>query len=165
MIKLKKLALRDAQRYATLANDRKISGPFASVEPDDFPYPFSQVDAVGFIKFARNSMQLKRAFFFGVFKNSLLIGAAGLSNINYNTGRASISYWIGRRYWGKGYGKEAARLLIRFGFRKLKLKKIVSGALATNSRSIGILEGLGFKKDIKLRTKLGFTLKKKEFIG
>jgi len=45
---------------------------------------------------------------------------------------------------GKGYGTEAARLLVDYGFGRMGIEKIGGGALSGNKASIRMLEKLGF---------------------
>jgi RimJ/RimL family protein N-acetyltransferase len=61
--------------------------------------------------------------------------------------RADIGYWIGRRHWEKGYGKEAVRLMLHFAFETLRLNRICAKVLVGNERSIRLLGALGFKKE------------------
>ena len=56
---------------------------------------------------------------------------------------------FGYRYskisWGKGFGFEAAKVVLNYGFSELGLEKVVGLTAEENSGSIRILEKLGFK--------------------
>ena len=43
-------------------------------------------------------------------------------------------------YWNRGYATEAARACVEYGFKKLKLKRIVGRAMAANAASVKVLE-------------------------
>ncbi len=43
-----------------------------------------------------------------------LIGAIGLT-LDIPNERAELGYWIGRRYWNRGYATEAAGSLLMYG--------------------------------------------------
>ena len=47
---------------------------------------------------------------------------------------------------GMGYAKEALRLLLGFGFGRLKLDRMYARTFKTNERSISLLGSLGFSK-------------------
>lgn len=52
-----------------------------------------------------------------------MYGAILLSN-NQKFYNGEIAYWSGEKYWGKGYGTEAAKALIEFAFQEKKLPKV-----------------------------------------
>jgi [ribosomal protein S5]-alanine N-acetyltransferase len=61
--------------------------------------------------------------------------------------RGELGYWIGRPYWGKGYGTEAARAVAAYGFDELGLNKVFAGAFSGNPGSWRILEKVGMKHE------------------
>jgi RimJ/RimL family protein N-acetyltransferase len=80
------------------------------------------------------------------------IGDTGLGNINPKDHNAGFGIAIGEKdYWSKGYGTEAARLLVNYGFEQLNLHRITSGAIAFNDRSIRMHRSLGFKEEGRQR--------------
>ena len=58
---------------------------------------------------------------------------------------------IGRDYWGKGYAKEAIRILLRYYFEELRYQKVTVNIYAFNERSIKLHESLGFQHEGRLR--------------
>ena len=80
------------------------------------------------------------------------IGSTGLENINSKDHCATFGIAIGDKdYWSKGYGTEAARLLVRYGFEQLNLHRINSSAYAFNERSCRMHKSLGFKEEGRQR--------------
>ena len=75
------------------------------------------------------------------------IGMCAIANIDNANMRAELGYWIGRRHWGKGYGKEAVRLMLHFAFATLRLNRVCARVVVGNERSIGLLGALGFKEE------------------
>lgn len=74
------------------------------------------------------------------------IGATSLDSINKQNRRATFGIVIGdKRYWNSGYGSEAARLIIDYGFKKLKLHRIDLDVYSYNTRAIKVYKRLGFK--------------------
>ena len=58
---------------------------------------------------------------------------------------ATYHIFIGdKNYWGKGIAREASRLIIDYGFRILKLDKIVLEVKKKNDRAFKLYKSLGF---------------------
>lgn len=80
------------------------------------------------------------------------IGSCGLESISKAHKRATFGIIIGnKKYWNKGLGTEAARLIIDYGFKKLKLHRIDLDVYAYNPRAIKVYKRLGFKLEGKKR--------------
>ena len=80
------------------------------------------------------------------------IGNCGLEGIDSKDRNAIFGIIIGEKdYWSKGYGAEAARLLINYGFEQLNLHRISSAAIVFNERSIKLHKKLGFQEEGRLR--------------
>jgi RimJ/RimL family protein N-acetyltransferase len=80
------------------------------------------------------------------------IGSLNLHNISPKDHNATFGIAIGdKNYWNKGYGTEAAALIIRYGFEQLNLHRISSGAWSFNERSIKMHLKLGFKEEGRRR--------------
>ncbi len=74
------------------------------------------------------------------------IGSVGLHQINKEYGHATLGIMIGgRRYWNKGYGTDASRAIINYGFKKMKLHRIGLDVYEYNPRAIKVYKRLGFK--------------------
>ena len=81
-------------------------------------------------------------------KEKKVIGFSGLKfETEINT--TDIGYRFLPQYWGKGIATESALPFIFYGFKVLKLPKIVGLAFSDNKASCKVLENLGlkFKKD------------------
>jgi RimJ/RimL family protein N-acetyltransferase len=80
------------------------------------------------------------------------IGNCGLHEICPKDHNATFGIVIGEKdYWGKGYGTEAARLVINYGFQQLNLHRVSSSAFAFNERSIKFHKKIGFREEGRLR--------------
>ncbi|OPY58780.1 MAG: putative ribosomal N-acetyltransferase YdaF [Pelotomaculum sp. PtaU1.Bin035] len=81
-------------------------------------------------------------------KEKTHIGNISLQNINYINRSSELAIIIGEKeYWGKGYGKEAATLIINHGFLHLNMNRIYCGTFVENSGMIKLAEALGFRKE------------------
>jgi len=80
-----------------------------------------------------------------------LVGDVGLLGI-HRAGRAELSIAIGEpSCWGRGYGSDAIRTLLRFGFGELGLRRVTLVADADNARGIRCYERCGFRHEGLLR--------------
>ena len=80
------------------------------------------------------------------------IGEVGLANIGPKDHNASFGIVIGEKdYWSKGYGTEAARLIVNYGFEQLNLHRISSGVVSFNERSARMHLSVGFKEEGRQR--------------
>ncbi len=91
---------------------------------------------------------------FGVALNSdnTLIGLVGLKDINYVNQTAEFYVIIGDpAAWGKGYGTEATKLMVRYGFMELNLNRIQTQDMEENIGGWRADEKAGFKYEGTLR--------------
>lgn len=80
-----------------------------------------------------------------------LIGSAGIRRKAESEFEADIGYELASQHWGRGYATEAARALLHFGFRDLKLHRISASLVGENTRSARVLERLGMTLEGRLR--------------
>lgn len=75
-----------------------------------------------------------------------LIGLTGLYTIIWPQREAFMGIQIGERdYWGKGYGTDALRVLLCFGFGELNLQRVSLSFLEGNDRAQRSYEKCGFR--------------------
>jgi RimJ/RimL family protein N-acetyltransferase len=68
------------------------------------------------------------------------------------SGTAWVGIGIGDPdYWGKGYGTDALRLLVGFGFGQLNLRRISLNVFGYNQRAVKSYLKCGFKEEGRLR--------------
>jgi len=74
-----------------------------------------------------------------------LIGEIGLDGIKYTHGDAFVGISLGERdFWGKGYGTDAMRVLLRFAFTELNLRRVSLDVFEYNPRAVRSYEKVGF---------------------
>jgi ribosomal-protein-alanine N-acetyltransferase len=66
-----------------------------------------------------------------------------------------VAYLIGREYWGQGLGTEAAQAIVRYGFEKLNLSRLISLIEAENVASQRVAEKIGMAFEKEGRDELG----------
>ena len=78
-------------------------------------------------------------------EDNRLIGFIGLNDILWNHGDAWVGIGIGDRdIWGKGYGTDAMRILLRYAFMELNLYRLTLGVFSYNPRALRSYEKAGF---------------------
>jgi RimJ/RimL family protein N-acetyltransferase len=131
--------LGDAKIVATLANDRRIAENTARI-----PHPYRRADADDFIVSANRGSDT--AFVVALRdgqRNAQVIGACGFTQMDRHP--PEIGYWLGARFWGKGYATEAVRAVIDHAFADLDCEALQSAARVTNPASRRVLEKCGFQ--------------------
>jgi RimJ/RimL family protein N-acetyltransferase len=127
--------LGDAKAIATLANDVRIAENTARI-----PHPYRKSDADDFILSANRGGDTT---FVITQRTGALLGACGLTQIDRHP--PEIGYWLGVKFWGKGYATEAVRAVIDHVFTDLDCEAIHSAARVTNPASRRVLEKCGFQ--------------------
>ncbi len=75
------------------------------------------------------------------------IGRIILFDIDHVDRRAMLGIVLGEKeYWGKGYGQEAVKLILDYGFNLLNLNNIMLGTFEFNQRALSSYRKVGFKE-------------------
>ncbi|MEO0563658.1 MAG: GNAT family protein [Chloroflexota bacterium] len=82
-----------------------------------------------------------------------VIGMGSLQAITPPHLRAELAYEIDQNYWRQGYGAEAARAILNFGFSEMKLHRIEAITEPSNEASRALLEKVGFTYEGTLRAR------------
>lgn len=91
---------------------------------------------------------------FGVWLRSekQLIGTVALHGVRGYGRHAEYGVSIGKpEFWGQGYGTEAGRLILDYGFNRINLNSIFLRVFAENLRGVRSYEKMGFKMAGTLR--------------
>ncbi|MBW3634627.1 MAG: GNAT family N-acetyltransferase [Chloroflexi bacterium] len=80
-----------------------------------------------------------------------LIGRCGMGLTDPDLGEGMLWFTMHPSYWGRGYATEAARGLVDFGFRELRLHRIWADCDPANVASSRVLEKLGMRREGHLR--------------
>lgn len=83
------------------------------------------------------------------------IGGCGLVQVDWKNRKTTVGIMIGEKsFWGKGYGTDAMKVLIRFIFEQMNLDKIKLNVYSFNERAIKCYQKCGFKTEGVLRKEL-----------
>ena len=76
-----------------------------------------------------------------------LLGSCGIDDVSAVDRTGELGIMIGnKRFWNRGYGTEAVRLLLSFGFLTLNLNNVRLEVHAFNERAMRCYEKCGFKR-------------------
>lgn len=108
------------------------------------------------IAWAKEVPRTNYGFAITLLASGQLIGGCRLGITDRERREADVGYGIHRSYWNQGYGTEALRALLEFGFGELGLSRIVAEVVAANARSIRVLQKAGMKPEAEFRDRLWF---------
>jgi len=82
------------------------------------------------------------------------IGTLRAAYIDWRTRETSLGILIGpREMWGRGLGSDAIRMLCRYLFDQVGLRRIEAGLMGSNRGMLKVFERCGFKLEGRLRNK------------
>ncbi|MFD2419172.1 GNAT family N-acetyltransferase [Amycolatopsis pigmentata] len=84
-----------------------------------------------------------------------LVGSAALQVTSREHARGELGYVFHREVWSRGYATEAGRLLLRFGFESLRLRRISATCRPENVASARVLVKIGMRYKGTLRSSFG----------
>jgi len=114
-------------------------------------FPYTREGAEKFIQYAHTTedeiilaMVLK--------ESNRHIGNLALKKLDLINRTAELAILVGEKdCWGKGYSKEACKLIMAHGFQILQLNRIACGTFSTNEGMIRLAAALGMKEEGRRR--------------
>ena len=140
--------LRDYAEWSTL---REQSRDFLT--PWEPVWPADDLTRTSFrYRVRRHAEEMARdeAYSFFVFRESddVLLGGLSFGYVRRGVSQsASLGYWMGEPYAGKGYMTRAVRAACAYVFEKQGLHRIEASCLPTNAPSRRLLERVGFRQE------------------
>jgi [ribosomal protein S5]-alanine N-acetyltransferase len=137
--------LDDAESLAKHANDRKV---WLGLR-DLFPHPYTIDDAHEFLQ---KKIIEQSATIFCIEINGAAVGGIGIhpgQDVHRHT--ATLGYWLGAEFWGRGIMTEAVAALTDFCFENFPLRRISAEVFANNPASARVLEKAGFTFEGRLK--------------
>jgi RimJ/RimL family protein N-acetyltransferase len=110
-------------------------------------FPYSREKAAEYLN-KINDSKTNLVLAMVLIKNNSHIGNVSLQEINFINRSAEFAVIIGdKKSWGKGYSKEAARLVLEHGFLQLNLHRIYCGTSIENVPMQKLAISLGMTKE------------------
>ncbi|TWG98982.1 RimJ/RimL family protein N-acetyltransferase [Mesorhizobium sp. J18] len=127
----------DVTELAELANDRRVADMLSRL-----PHPYTVGDAEAFVNSIRENAWNGCAYALTLAETGAFIGCAGLDS---KAGGLELGYWIGHKYWGRGYATEAAHALVDLAFRATEIDKLHVACRVINPASRRVIHKCGFQ--------------------
>lgn len=126
--------------YQSMNNDmegRRLTGT---------PTAFSRAQIAGYIE--RQASDPSRASFVVVRQeDDALVGEVVLNEIDGRNRSSNFRIFMDAQYTGRGYGTEATRLMLDYGFGMLNLHRIELDVYTINPRALHVYEKVGFVRE------------------
>lgn len=139
----------DEESLVENANNKKIWLNLAHT----FPHPYKMQDAKKWIKFTNKRLNKKTIF-------AIIINESAAGCIAFELGKgvysrsATIGYWLGEKYWGKGIVTEALKLVTDYAFKNFDITRIEAKVFEWNPASARVLEKAGYSREAILKKKV-----------
>lgn len=134
-------SLEDAERWAQWDTDLTVAIPLG----DEAYIPTSLPKARELVGDALKNQD--HIFTIVDLKTESAIGRGMLFGVDHVDRKAMLGIMIGEKeYWDKGYGTDATRLLVEYGFSLLNLHSIMLGTFEFNRRALRCYEKVGFRE-------------------
>ena len=89
---------------------------------------------------------------FAIEADGRMIGHCALFNFDETAHTCELGITIGdKHYWGRGYGRDAVRVLLDYGFRLRNFRKVWLRVWGNNERGIRAYRAAGFVEEGRLR--------------
>ena len=134
---LSPIDVNDVEKFTEWLNDLEVTKNLLV-----YPHIVSVENERGFLE------KLSKEHTYSIIDNNTneLIGNCGYANIDHINQTAEVGIFIGNKdYWNKGYGTEALKLLLDYGFKALNLHNVFLSVYSFNEQAKKCYEKVGFK--------------------
>lgn len=142
-IYLRPLNLKDANHYYKWVKDKEVI--LYSLGRWLIPYTKKQIQ-----EWLQETIDDKSVLNLGIVEKETnkLIGHTGICSISKTNNSGEYFILIGdKNSWGKGYGTEVTKLVVDYGFKVLKLHRIMLTVSDVNIGAVKVYEKAGFIKE------------------
>ena len=143
----KKEDIVPAQNYINNPEVKRLLNP-------GIPFPTTLADEEKWIE-SLSATKDVYSFAIETLEDNKYIGGCGINSIDWKNSVAVVGIFIGdKQYWGKGYGTDSMKTLIKFIFEQMNVNKIRLNVFSFNERAIKSYKKCGFKIEGTLRQEL-----------
>jgi [ribosomal protein S5]-alanine N-acetyltransferase len=142
---LRPLEKNDAPVLAPWFNDGEVLRFMGNIRPSSIAFEETFIAGL-------NANPMEPHLGIVVRETDRLVGVTGLSRTDVRNRHTMFGIGIGdKSAWGKGYGTEATRLIVGYGFETLNLNRVWLTVFEYNARGIRAYEKAGFRVEGRLR--------------
>jgi RimJ/RimL family protein N-acetyltransferase len=133
-------------RMWELYNDMQVEHRASDQRP--VPISLAQLE----VRFDRSAAEPETGIVrFVIEVDSKIVGECLLYGIDDYSRLANLGISLRQDCWGKGFGQDAVRTLVRYAFDYLNLRKVSLEALADDPRAVGAYRKAGFVEEGRFR--------------
>ena len=149
LVRLRAYEKSDLDAVMKWVNDEEVTDLLGG---GNLVYPVSSLAEEKFIEAAAGSSDKQKNFVIETLAERKYIGGISFNVIDWLNRSAAVGIVIGdKSLWGKGYGADAMRVLMRLAFDKMNLHRLGLNVFDYNQRAIKSYEKCGFKREGVLR--------------
>ena len=144
---LRPMEERDLAAYVAGVNDTEVGGKAG------YRVPISLAEATAWLQRHAEPVRSGNTFLFAVCElgDDRFIGTIWFKEVNQLDANAELAIYMDRDHIGSGWGTDAQRTLVAFGFGTLGLERIWLTVNADNARAIRSYEKVGFRREGVMR--------------
>ncbi len=129
----------DVPRLALYAGDIDVARMLVAV-----PHPYTEAHASAFIGDVLASNATGESLALVVARQKEPHALVGLVSVTREGSRATIGWWLGKPYWGRGFATESVLAMAGLAFRDPSVDLLKAGAFEDNPGSLRVHEKTGF---------------------
>jgi RimJ/RimL family protein N-acetyltransferase len=147
LVNLRALEASDLERNYRWINDREVTRHLGMRYPVPMLAEERWMEAI-----AGMPMSFTNVWFAVETKDGQHIGNINFHRSDPEDRKARLGFMIGEKsFWSKGYGADALRTLLRFGFDQMNLHRIDLTVDADNARAIACYRKCGLVEEVRMR--------------
>jgi RimJ/RimL family protein N-acetyltransferase len=145
-VRLRAYRKEDLELRLSYINDPEVVDGLIS----DTPYPMTSHEEE---KWFESISALKDTYKFAIetLEDKEFIGGCSINAVDWKNRVATVGVFIGKNYWGKGYGTDAIKVLLSFIFLEMNMNKTRLITYSYNHRAIRSYKKCGFQVEGVLR--------------
>ncbi len=143
---LRPWVIRDAQKLAIIANNKKIADNIR----DGLPIPYTLKDSQEWLNLTIPENNPPKNF--AIISDKELVGSIGIvTKSNIYRKNVEIGFFISENFWGKGIATKAIKAVVSYSFREFDINRVTAEVFADNPGSRRALEKAGLKLEAILK--------------
>lgn len=145
-ISLRKFKLDDIDSIMKLFVDKDV---IHGIALDKKPKEITKKFEMSWLNKTINNYKKKKPdnYNLAILLDGTYIGNIGCHDIDYENKSLDIGYWIGKKYWGKGYMTTALKIFLKEIRRKFNPVRITACHFTYNPASGKVMQKCGFKHE------------------
>lgn len=144
LVKLRAYKEEDIEKATVYINDEEVKKLMDST----IPFPMTKWQEEEWIRSRKANTDFTYDFAIEDLKTGKYIGGCSINECDVKNRTCVVGIMIGdKEYWGKGYGSDALKVLIKFIFEEVNMNKIKLNVFSFNNRAIACYKKVGFKEE------------------